>query len=306
MVKSSEGLIDLHVHTDFSEGGFGRPEEAVRKAAQLGLRAISLTEHDNLGSIPAAAEAAAKFGIEYVTGVEITTHNRRRAFCYHLLAYMFDPEHPALVRLMEKIRRAIEHNIRRTLEVYERDGIGISWPLLQEATARLYPDLPGRAPDWHVLNLTMVERGAAPSIEAADSLRIEAFKRAGRIVGYPEQELVLETVKKAGGLAFMAHPQGFIRNHFAPETILAELIADGLDGVEAYSPKHDKETERFYRALAKKVGCVVSGGSDCHDVRRPIAELPLGRRRVPYLVLRRMVARHAMKYGAGQSPAVRA
>jgi predicted metal-dependent phosphoesterase TrpH len=304
MASRTDGFIDLHIHSACSDGGFGRPYDALRKAAQLGLRAVSLTEHDSIDSIPEAADAARRFGVEYITGVEITAHNRRRALSYHLLSYMFDPEHPAVQTLMGRVRRALQYNLKRVLVALEARGQPVTWDQLVEKTAQIYPYLPGREPDWHVLNEMFVDLGYAPDLDAADLLRVAAFKEAGKIVAYPDQSLVFETFKKAGGLLFMAHPQAFIRNHFAPAMLLAELVADGLDGVEAYSPKHDKTTERFYRRLARHVGCIVSGGGDCHDVTRPLKEINMGRRRVPYLVLERMRHRYRVKYGKPHAPLV--
>ena len=42
-------IVDLHVHTDCSDGVYS-PEEVTEKAARAGLSAISLTDHDTLAA----------------------------------------------------------------------------------------------------------------------------------------------------------------------------------------------------------------------------------------------------------------
>jgi predicted metal-dependent phosphoesterase TrpH len=296
-LDGSRGQIDLHIHTGYSEGAFGSPHDAVRKAAQLGLRAVALTEHDNIDSLPEAREAAKRYGVELVPGVEVTTHYRHRALSYHLLGYYFDPEDESLLKLIKRIREAQQHNLARVISTLGGKGSAVSWEALEACTAQLYPDIPGRLPDWYVLERLLVDAGAAENREEASDMRLAALKEAGKIRGYPEQERVFDTIKQAGGLVIMAHPEGFIRDHATPKKLLGDLLAEGLDGVEAYTPKHDGETRRFYGDLAEELDCVVTGGSDCHDVTRPARRCALGRARVPYRVLRRMRRRLRMKFG---------
>src|SRR2546426_12488122 len=48
-------MIDLHTHSTASDGTL-TPEELVDLAAEKGLRAIALTDHDTVGGISAALE----------------------------------------------------------------------------------------------------------------------------------------------------------------------------------------------------------------------------------------------------------
>ena len=64
--------IDLHTHSTASDGT-DRPSELVRKAAEAHLAALALTDHDTLDGLAAAECAAARFGIMFVRGCEIST-----------------------------------------------------------------------------------------------------------------------------------------------------------------------------------------------------------------------------------------
>ena len=63
--------VDLHSHSTVSDGSFS-PEEVIRKAAEIGLAAIALTDHDNIGGVSTALETGISEGIMVVPGVEIS------------------------------------------------------------------------------------------------------------------------------------------------------------------------------------------------------------------------------------------
>ena len=62
-----EGGVDLHLHSTCSDGS-SSPEEVVERASGLGLRAISLTDHDSMGGVAAAKAAGEVHGIDVVPG----------------------------------------------------------------------------------------------------------------------------------------------------------------------------------------------------------------------------------------------
>jgi predicted metal-dependent phosphoesterase TrpH len=70
---------------------------------------------------------------------------------------------------------------------------------------------------------------------------------------------VIARIHDAGGLASLAHP-GLLRH----DEWLGDLVAAGLDALEAYHTEHDGPTTAHYLALAAEMGIAVSGGSDFH------------------------------------------
>jgi len=62
---TSDAYIDLHLHTNFSDGTFS-PKEVVEYAIKCGLRAISITDHDSTDGIAPAISAARGSGLEIV------------------------------------------------------------------------------------------------------------------------------------------------------------------------------------------------------------------------------------------------
>ena len=65
---------DLHLHTVASDGEL-TPEELVDEAAEAGLGAIAVTDHDSIGSVTAAAAHGARVGVDVVPGCELTIYD---------------------------------------------------------------------------------------------------------------------------------------------------------------------------------------------------------------------------------------
>ena len=67
--------IDLHTHSTCSDGTF-TPSELAAHAAEKGLAAFALTDHDTTDGLAEAAAAAAEYGVEFVPGIEFSTEYR--------------------------------------------------------------------------------------------------------------------------------------------------------------------------------------------------------------------------------------
>jgi error-prone DNA polymerase len=65
--------VELHCHSGFSLlDGASTPEDLMRRAAALGMPAIALTDHDDLGGAVRWAEAGKEHGVEAIVGLELT------------------------------------------------------------------------------------------------------------------------------------------------------------------------------------------------------------------------------------------
>lgn len=67
------GLADLHMHTIHSYDGTASVAAVLRRAKEIGLDVIAITDHDEIRGALEAVELASHFGIEVIPGIEITT-----------------------------------------------------------------------------------------------------------------------------------------------------------------------------------------------------------------------------------------
>lgn len=67
------GLADLHIHTTYSWDGTCSVTTVLRKAVDLGLNVIAITDHDEVRGGLEALELAPRYPLEVIPGCEIST-----------------------------------------------------------------------------------------------------------------------------------------------------------------------------------------------------------------------------------------
>lgn len=67
------GLADLHIHTIYSYDGTASVPAVLKRARQIGLDVVAVTDHDEIAGSLKALELAPACGIEVIPGTEVTT-----------------------------------------------------------------------------------------------------------------------------------------------------------------------------------------------------------------------------------------
>ncbi|AIS00376.1 PHP domain-containing protein [Streptomyces glaucescens] len=250
--------IDLHSHSTASDGT-DTPAELVREAAAAGLDVVALTDHDTTRG-HAEAIAALPPGLTLVTGAELSC--RVDGISMHMLAYLFDPEEPALLAERELVRDDRVPRAKGMIARLNELGVPVTW----EQVARIAGD--GSVGRPHVAS-ALVELGVVATV--SDAFTQDWLADGGR--AYVEKHETdpfeaIRLVKGAGGVTVFAHPGAAKRGRTVPESTIAELAAAGLDGIEVDHMDHDPDTRARLRGLAKELGLLVTGSSDYHGSRK--------------------------------------
>ncbi len=240
---------DLHIHTVASDGHM-EPEDVVRSAKRHKLDIIAITDHDTIRGYKKAREMAQKLDIELISGVEITADFNGRE-C-HLLAYCFDPDHPAILQLLAKHYQSRLKRGKWILNELSKEGLEID---IEEVKAEANGGNIGRP---HIASV-LISKGYVASFKEA-FIRYLSDEALGTIENeYYTHHEVIETVKKAGGAVVIAHPGNLYRDHE-----LEELVEAGVDGIEFIHPSHDYKTQKRIEAFADQRNLLKTGGSDFH------------------------------------------
>ena len=247
------GKIDLHIHSTASDGRFS-PEEIVRKAAELGLNFIALADHDSVDGIASALEAARAFpGLKVIPAVQISTDVPSGEV--HVLGYFIDYASHELEEALVGFRNSREIRAQRIVAKLSDFAIHIEWPRIQEIAGD------GSVGRPHIAQ-AMLEKGYIASIK-------EAFEKyiARDGPAYVEREkmtpvAVVELIARTNGLPVMAHPFTVPD----PETLIAEMKAAGLVGIEAYYNGYTADEINRLVGLAKECDLITTGGSDYHGL----------------------------------------
>ncbi|MER5598551.1 PHP domain-containing protein [Streptomyces sp. NPDC002265] len=253
--------IDLHCHSTASDGT-DTPAELVRNAAAAGLDVVALTDHDSTRGY-AEATAALPQGLTLVTGAELSC--RVDGVSMHMLAYLFDPEEPALLAERELVRDDRVPRAQGMIAKLNELGVPVTW----EQVARIAGD--GSVGRPHVAT-ALVELGVVPSV--GDAFTQDWLADGGRAFVEKHETDPFEAirlVKAAGGVTVFAHPAAAKRGRTVPESTIAELAAAGLDGIEVDHMDHDEDTRVRLRGLAADLGLLVTGSSDYHGSRKTVA-----------------------------------
>jgi hypothetical protein len=273
--------VDLHLHSTASDGVLS-PTEVVRKAANLKLKYIALTDHDTIDGLGEAFTEAEKHpGLTVIPGVEMSTDVA--AGDVHILGYFIDWQDPELRRRLTIMRASREDRGQAIVERLGELGMPLEWERVKEIAGDAVIGRP------HIAQ-AMVEQGYISYIgEAFDKY----ISRGGpgyveRIKLAPAEAVAL--IRAAGGVPVMAHPLTLP----GAEAMIEELSAVGLAGIEVYYASFkDFEIERL-RRLAERLGLVATGGTDYHGLD-PITETMIGGQPVPMSAVEGLLARRPPK-----------
>ena len=247
--------IDLHTHSTASDGTEA-PAVVVAQAVAAGLDTVALTDHDTTLGWAEASDAARRHGIVLVPGIEVSCSRRWQSI--HLLAYLPDPQHPALVAELGRARESRDTRLDRMVEKMAAAGIPVT---LEAVRAEVEEGATAGRP--HIAD-ALVTAGVVGH-------RDEAFARwLGSDSPYyvahyaPDPVHAVGVVRDAGGVPVVAHPWSGTRGRVVSDALVEELAAAGLAGLEVHHRDHDADAVRHLTGLARSLDLLVTGSSDYH------------------------------------------
>lgn len=292
--------VELHCHSLFSVDAACTPEEMVDVAAALGLSALAITDHNSIGSLKRAREQAEARSLRYINGVEMS--GMWKDHHYHLVCLGFDPENEELIKVIEYSHSTYDVNARMMLKALRGKGYSVTDEELADWCARRYPTHPSPITSYYALRDTLVERGDFPNAEASAEV-VQAVQRRLSEEGAFQQMLPLEKVRDAahdaGGVVLLAHvAYDWPGNKEFQLALIREMMENDLDGFELYHQCNMAEPHfGDFVVEAERLGCAVSGGSDCHNAKDPDSPYPLDACKVPDWVLTTIDAALARQRG---------
>lgn len=247
--------IDLHCHSNVSDGALA-PADLVRRAAGRGVELLALTDHDHLGGLAEAAQAARDLGLGFVPGVEVSV--TWRGTTVHVVGLGIDPEDAALAAGLAGVRAG--RGRRAEAMARSLDAVGIRHSM--EGALR-YADNPAMIGRTHFAR-HLVASGVAGSLS-------ETFRRylvPGKPGFVPHDWAALHDavgwIRGAGGQAVLAHPGRYRLSAGALHDLLGEFCAAGGRALEVVTSSHTPDQFRLFAALAQRYDLFASRGSDFH------------------------------------------
>ena len=281
--------IDLHTHSLCSDGA-QTPADVVRTAFDAGLSAIALSDHDCIAGVQEAIDTGNSLGIEVIPAVELSAQSDTEL---HILGYFVDIHNKKLQDTMAYALQVRDERQEETCRKLNEQGCAIT---MEEAREEAHGNpVLCRA---HFAQI-MVRKGYAESVKDAFNrfLSVGCYAYSNRQALTAQEAVSL--IRQAGGIAVAAHLHLIKKPDDELRQYLKELIPYGLDGVEGYYTDYTPDMEQRYRAMAKELGLVISGGTDYHGANKPHISIGKGKGNleIPYSVLEGLRKRHQEIFG---------
>lgn len=260
-------LIDLHVHSNASDGSY-TPSEVADLAIAAGISAIALTDHDTIDGIPEIIKYTEDKKLTVVPGIELSCYYNNREI--HILGFYADYQNEGLIRELKELKAAREERNLKMVMLMQKDGL----PVTMEKLLHGNPDsVITRAHFARVL----VEEGVCKDKDAA----FKKYIGIGCKYYLPKEkvscEKAMSILNRYSKGAFLAHPLLYHLNFNQIEELVIYLKTLGLKGIEAYhSSNNSYECDRI-RSIALKHDLLISGGSDFHGAVKPNIQIGRGR-----------------------------
>lgn len=262
-------LIDLHIHTNCSDGVLS-PYEVIDEALRNKVDTISITDHDTVSAYTKdLIEYAKTNNINLIPGIEISTKTKKCGI--HILGYKIDIHNKELIEKLEKVRNARHDYLKNVSEKLESLGYKVNIDDLEKiesvTKAHIAEDIISNKANEELL---LKEFKQIPS----KGLFIETLMNEG-CPAYVKKETITpkeasELIKKANGIVVLAHPVAYYYEDNLTEDDIQELIDEiDPDGIEAYYIYIDKNNNKHndidkWSKFSKKNNKIMTIGSDFH------------------------------------------
>ena len=273
-------MIDLHIHTSTSDGDFSS-KQIVDKAIELKLKAIAITDHDEIEGIQKAIDYAKD--IEVIPGVEIKCEEKSLNLPeVHILGLFIDYKNKELNTHLELMKQSAIGQKKKMVETLNKLGYKITFKEAKQLANKVIGRL-------HIAKVLLKNNPDKFSNINEIFRKVLGEGKPGYVARpLPDMKTTIEIIKKANGLVFLAHPGVYGKEKSLK---LIKLFKEaGGEGLESYyyykgvmdiTDKRQEEMINFYKKIIKDENFLETGGSDFHRESRG----PLGSVNVPDSVL---------------------
>jgi predicted metal-dependent phosphoesterase TrpH len=248
-------MIDLHTHTTCSDGT-DRPRDLVNKAIVQGLEVLGIADHDTTSGWEEATQAL-RGNLKLALGAEISCLTTD-GVSVHMLGMLFDPNHKEMQTVLEETRDGRLPRMRKMIEKMRAEGMDISMEDVENAMP--VGATMGRP---HLADALVAKKIVKTRDEAfIDLLHNDSRFYVSHAAPTPAEAIAL--IRRAGGVAVIAHPFASHRGQILKADDFAELVAAGLNGIEVDHRDQNPDERAMLRVIARELDLVVTGSSDYH------------------------------------------
>ena len=273
-------LIDLHIHTNISDGVLS-PKEVIDEAYINDVKVISIADHDTIDAYTDEIfEYAKSKNIVLIPGVEISAKAQKSGV--HILGYNFDINNKNLKEKLYLIRNSRHKYLHDVTKRLNELGYVVNLDELDKidavTKAHIALDIISNKKNEKIL---LKEFNEIPT--KGDF--IEKIMNEG-CIAYIEKDSITpkeaaDIIRQAGGKVVLAHPVAYEYEDGLNEKdilkIVKEMDADGIEANYIYIDKNNKKVNesKKWNDFAKENNLIVTIGSDFHKIDNIHAKIGL-------------------------------
>ena len=248
-------MIDLHTHTNCSDGT-DSPRELVNKAIVQGLDVLGISDHDTTSGWKEATESL-RGSLKLALGAEISCLTED-GVSVHMLGLLFDPLYEEMQQVLEETRDGRLPRMRKMIEKMRAEGMDISMEDVELAMPK--GATMGRP---HLADALVAKK----IVKSRDEAFIDLLHNGSRFYvshAAPTPVEAIKLIRRAGGVAVIAHPFASHRGQVLKPEDFSELVTVGLNGVEVDHRDQNPDERGMLRNIAHELDLVITGSSDYH------------------------------------------
>ena len=248
-------VIDLHTHTTCSDGT-DSPRELVNKAIAQGLEVLGISDHDTTSGWDEATQTL-RGTLKLALGAEISCLTND-GISVHMLGMLFDPLHVEMQQVLEETRDGRLPRMRKMIEKMRSEGMDIS---IEDVVSAMPEGATMGRP--HLADALVAKK----IVKSRDEAFVELLHNDSRFYvshAAPTPVEAISLIRRAGGVAVIAHPFASHRGEILNAEDFSELVAAGLNGIEVDHRDQNPDERAMLRVIARELNLVVTGSSDYH------------------------------------------
>lgn len=275
-------MIDLHIHSYYSDDGEFLPKQLIELAKEAKLEAISIADHNSIKANVTANKLCQEAGINYVAGIEIDCLYQGQVF--HVLGYYIDCHSKDFSDIEENVYRQNKKAGEKYIEYARSLGFDVSKDALKKLTESAYhkdvfiPEMLASvllSDERYLDNELLLDY--RPGGKRGDNPNVNFFwdfyaqSKPGYVeIKYPKMSEVVKIIHHNGGLAILAHPGQNLKEQ---KEKVKDIIKLGFDGIEVFSSYHSEQDVYYYYEVAEQNEVLKTCGSDFHGSNKPAIKI---------------------------------
>lgn len=275
-------MIDLHIHSKYSDDGEYEPAELVKQCFDEKINIMSVTDHNCVKANMEAQSTAKEKGIIYIPGIEIDCVYNDINF--HILGYGIDFESNDFEQIEKNIKEQNKQASFKRLANTQAMGFDVTEYDMRAMTKGRYWSETWTGEMFAEFLLSKPEYLEHPLLKPyrvgesrSDNPYVNFYwdyyaqgKLCYAKMNYPSVKEIIDIIHNNNGMAVLAHPGVNLKGS---EYMFDEIIELGIDGVEVFSTYHSQEQANYFYNKTKEHNLFCTCGSDFHGKIKPAINL---------------------------------